>query len=235
MVKQGKQWETLFWGAPKSLQMVTPAKKLKYLLLGRKTLTNLDSILKSRDITLLTKVYVVKVMVSPVVRYRCESWTIKKAKCRRTDAFELWCWRRLLRVFWSTRRSNQSILKKISPENSLEGQMLKLKRQYFGQLMWRTDCLEAGKDWRQQEKGMAEDEMAGRELVMDRETWHAAVHGVTKSLTRLSNWSELNWILILQWTVYLKTPPPPEKWQIKEFGIIQIFLLNMLLCLPSSL
>ena len=124
-------------------------------------MTNLDSILKSRDITLLTKVYVVKVMVSPVVRYRCESWTIKKAKCRRTDAFELWCWRRLLRVFWSTRRSNQSILKKISPENSLEGQMLKLKRQYFGQLMWRTDCLEAGKDWRQQEKGMTEEEMVG--------------------------------------------------------------------------
>ena len=111
------------------------SQKLKYLLLGRKTLTNLDSILKSRDITWLTKVYLVKLMVSPVVMYGCESWTIKKAKCQRTDAFELWCWRRLLRVFLTTRRSNQSILKKISPENSLEGQMLKLKRQYFGQLM----------------------------------------------------------------------------------------------------
>ena len=180
--------------------------------------------------------------------YGCESWTIKKAKCQRTDAFELWCWRRLLRVFLTTRRSNQSILKKISPENSLEGQMLKLKRQYFGQLMWRTDSLEAGKDWRQQEKGMTEDEMAGWHHRLDGHEFEQALgvgdgqeslgfcsSWVTKSLTRLSYWSELNWILILQWTVYLKTPSPPEKWQIKEFGIIQIFLLNMLLCLPSSL
>ena len=112
------------------------------LLLGRKAMTNLDSILKSRDITLLTKVHLVKAMVFPLVIYGCESWTIKKAECRRIDAFELWCWRRLLRVPWTARRSNQSILKEISPEYSLEGLMLKLKLQFFGHLMWRTDLLE---------------------------------------------------------------------------------------------
>ena len=112
------------------------------LLLGRKAMTNIDSILKSRNITLLTKVHLVKVMVFPVVMYGCESWTIKKAECQRIDAFELWCWRRLLRVPWTARRSNQSILKEISPECSLEGLMLKLKLQYFGHLMQRTDSLE---------------------------------------------------------------------------------------------
>ena len=112
------------------------------LLLGRKAITNLDSILKSRDITLPTKVHLVKAMVLPVVTYGCESWTIKKPECQRTDAFELWCWRRLLRVPWTTRRSNQSILKEISPEYSLEGLMLKLKLQYFGHLMQRTDSFE---------------------------------------------------------------------------------------------
>ena len=114
----------------------------RHLLLGRKAMTNLDSILKSRDITLSTKVHLVKTMVFPVVMYRCESWTIKKAECQRIDAFELWCWRRLLRVPWTARRSNQSSLKEISPEYSLEGLMLKLKLQYFGHLMWRTDLLE---------------------------------------------------------------------------------------------
>ena len=114
----------------------------RHLLLGRKAMTNLDSILKSRDITLLTKVRLVKAMVFSVVMYGCESWTIKKAECWRIDAFELWCWRRLLRVPWTTRRSNQSVLKDISPEYSLEGLMLKLKLQYFGPLMWRTDSLE---------------------------------------------------------------------------------------------
>ena len=130
----------------------------KCLLLGRKAMTNLDSILKSRDITLPTKVYLVKAMVFPAVLYGCESWTVKKAKCRRFDAFELWCWRRLWRVPWTARRSNQSILKEIRPEYSLEGLMLKLKLQYFGQLMWRADSLaktDAGKDWRQK-KGAAE-------------------------------------------------------------------------------
>ena len=141
MGKQWKQCQTLFSWAPKSLQMVTAAMKLRHLLLGRKAMTNLDSILKNRDITSPTKVHQVKVMVFPVVMYGCESWTIKKAECR-IDAFELWCWRRLLRVPWTARRSNQSILKEISPECSLEGLMLKLKLQYFGHLMGRADSFE---------------------------------------------------------------------------------------------
>ena len=119
--------QTLFWGIPKSLQMLTVAMKLRHLLLGRKVMPNLDSILKSRDITLMTKVHLVKAMVFPVVIYGCESWTIRKAECQRTDAFELWCWRRLLRVPSTARRCNQSILKEIGPEYSLEGLMLKLK------------------------------------------------------------------------------------------------------------
>ena len=142
--------------------MVTAAMKLQDLL-GRKVVTNLHSIFKSRDITLPTKVHLVKAMVFPVVMYGCESWTVKKAECR-IDAFELWCWRRLLRVPWTARRSNQSILKEISPECSLEGLMLKLKLQYFGYLMQRVDSLEktdAGRDVGQEVKGMTEDEMAG--------------------------------------------------------------------------
>ena len=142
----------------------------RHLLLGRKVMTNLDSILKSRDITLSTKVHLVKAMVFPVVMYVCKSWTIKKAE-HRIDAFELWCWRRLLRVPWTARRSNQSILKEISPGISLEGMMLKLKLQYFGHLMRRVDSLEktdAGRDWGQKEKGTTEDEMAG---------WHHRLDG----------------------------------------------------------
>ena len=142
MGKQWKQCQTLFFGAPKSLQVVTAAMKLKNVTLGRKAMTNLDSILKSRDITLPTKVGLVKAMVFPVVMYGCESWTIKKAEHRRIGAFEVWCWRRLLRVPWTARRFNQSILKEISPEYSLEGLMLKLKLQYFGHVMRRTDSLE---------------------------------------------------------------------------------------------
>ena len=142
MGKQWKQCQTLFWGAPKSLQMVIAAMKLRHLLLGRKVMTNLDSILKSRDSTLPTKVHLVKPMVFPVVVYGCESWTVKKAEHRRTDAFEAWCWRRLLRVPWTARRSNQSILKEISPGCPLEGLMLKLKLQYFGHLMRRVDSSE---------------------------------------------------------------------------------------------
>ena len=142
MGKQWKQCQTLFWGAPKSLQMVTADcnhEIKRQLLLGRKVMSNLDSIFKSRDISLPTKVHLVKAMVFPVVMYGCESWTIKKGEHRRIDAFELWCWRRLLRVPWTAWRSNQSILKEISLEYSLEGLILKLKLQYFGHLMQKAD------------------------------------------------------------------------------------------------
>ena len=142
MGKQWKECQTLFWGASKSLQMVIAAMKLSRLLLGRKVMTNLDSILKSRDITLPTKVRLVKAMVFSVVIYGYESWTVKKAECQRSDAFELWCWRRLLRAPWTARRIYQSILKEISPGCSLEGLMLKVKLQYFGHLMLRADSFE---------------------------------------------------------------------------------------------
>ena len=136
MEKQGEQYQTLFLGAPKSLQMVIASHEIKRcLLLGRKVMTNLDSILKSRDITLLTKVHLVKAMVFLVVMYGCESWTVKKAERRKIDSFELWCWKKLLRAPWTSRRSNKSILKEISPGCSLEGLMLMLKLQYFGHII----------------------------------------------------------------------------------------------------
>ena len=170
MGKQWKQWEIL--GGSKITADGDCSHEIKrHLHLGRKVMANLDSIFKSRDITLLTKVRLVKAMVFPVVMYGCESWTVKKAERRRIDAFELWCWRRLLRVTWIARRSNQSILKEISPGISLEGMMLTQKLQYFGHLMQRVDSLEkthAGRNWGQEEKGTTEDEMAG---------WHHWLNG----------------------------------------------------------
>ena len=207
----------LFWGS-KITADGDCSHEIRWLLLGRKAMINLDSVLKSRDITLPTKVLILKAVVFPVITYSCDSWMVKKSECQRIDAFELWCWRRLLKVPWIARRSNKSTLRDINPEYSLEGLMLQLKLQYFGHLMQTDDSLE---------KSLVLGKIEGRrrgcqsirwlnsitdalsmnlgklqETVRDREAWHAAIHGVTKSwawLTEL-NWTEMVWAWLSDWT-----------------------------------
>ena len=210
MGKQWKQCQNLLLGGSQITADDDFSHEIKrHWLLWRKVMTNLDSILKSRDITLPTKFHLVKAMVFPVVMYGCEIWTVKKAEHWRIDAFELWCWRRLLRASWTARRSNQSTLKEISPGITLEGMMLKLKHQYFGHLMQRIDSLEKTlmlggiggrrrRGWQRMRwldditYSMAVSLSELQKLVMDREAWRAVIHGIAKSQTWLRDWTELN-------------------------------------------